>query len=728
MCGFAGWAGPAGVAGGGRPILRVMGDYLAARGPDDEVLLERDELRVVFRRLAINDVEGGRQPFVMDSGRVVVVVNGEIYNHRELASQYLSDVTLASRSDCEVVVHLFRKMGAELLEKLNGIYSIAIWDERARTLLLARDRMGVKPLYYSVVRDTLLFASELKALLVHPDAPRSLDWSAFHDVPTSAFPYERPAGRAVATGIEGVLFVEPGTYVEWRGGQLRPPVKYWKPPEPGELRGGVDSADDCVERYSSLLVDSVRMQLMSDVPVGLFLSGGLDSALIGAIASRFLPGLQAFTLVEPSIVRTGDTEAAMQLARTTGVELSMVRVDEEALRATISFNLRALEYFVWVMDFPLFDVELLFKHELHRFVRSARPDMKVVLLGQGADEFAGGYSRVACNSWRTFTDSESRALRVSLLREMGIPAAYRRYINESVSEPLARARIGRYEHWQRLRFGDLAAYNLWFEDRMASANGMEVRVPFLDHRLVELLCSIPRGFREELFFDKAIERRAALHHLPAELAHRPKVPLFRTGAGGDKTVSSLRRSLVTGVFEEYSEKYLDPARSLFSRDEMCALRDQVAQGKEDAAVHLLCRCMAIGIFERMCRELHLPAFNAPRLETISPPWTVEGLPTRSHVELTPASQIVLSESVRLAVSCEAEPALLVIRDGVVEARIALPRAWNWAGEQGSCFLGRSLEVAALARAFGVDVEAMTSFAKAFVEREWGTLMNGADGD
>jgi len=479
----------------------------------------------------------------------------------------------------------------------SNIYSIAIWDDVERVLVLARDRLGVKPLYYCVVRDTMVFASELKALLVHPDVPRSIDWGAFQEALNPVFPFERPAGRAVATGIQGVTFVDPATYIEWRGGLPGRAVKYWEPPEPDDARAGLDSAADYVDRYADLVSDSVRMQLMSDVPVGLFLSGGVDSSLIGSIASRLVPGLEAFTLVEPSITLTGDTAAAMRLARALDIRLHMVRVDQDALRATMGVGLQALEYFVWTMDFPLFDVELLFKHELHRFAKSANPDMKVILLGQGADEFAGGYSRIASESWTAFTETEARAFHVALLARLGAPATYGRYLSPSMSEPMARAGAGRHEPWQYLRFGDLAAYNLWHEDRMASANGMEVRVPFLDHRIVELLCSVPLRFREELFYDKAIERRAALRFLPAELAQRPKVPLFQKGAGRDDSVSALRRGLVLGAFDEYRVKYLEPAQSLFSLKEVSQLRDQAAVPRAgDAAVQLLCRCMAISIF------------------------------------------------------------------------------------------------------------------------------------
>ncbi|KYF55852.1 hypothetical protein BE08_05020 [Sorangium cellulosum] len=703
-----------------------MGRYLAARGPDEETVLERDAFRVVFRRLAINDIAGGRQPFVTADGRLVAVVNGEIYNHRELARRYLSGVTLASRSDCEVVLHLFQRMGARFLEELNGIYSIAIWDDAARALLLARDRLGVKPLYYCALGGTLVFASELKALLVHPDAPRALDWGALHEVPSAAFPFERPAGREVATGIEGVSFVAPASYVEWHDGRLAPPVRYWSPPGPEGDPGDPGAAADYVDRYASLVDDAVRTQMMSDVPVGLFLSGGLDSSLIGAIASRVAPGIEAFTLAEPSILGTGDTEAAMDLARELEIRLHVVRVDQDALRSTLKLDLRALEYFVWSMDFPLFDVELLFKHELHRAARSARPDMKVILLGQGADEFAGGYSRLVGERWGDFTASEARSFHASLLRQMGVPPVYSRYVSRSVSEPLARARAGPHEIWQVVRFGDLAAYNLWHEDRMASANGMEVRVPFLDHRLVELLCSVPRSLREELFYDKAIERRAALRFLPAKLAGRPKVPLFPSGSSGGGSVSALRRSFVVGAFDEYREEYLEPARSLFSREELCALRaEAVVPGVGDAAVHLLCRCMAISIFERMCRELHRPEYEPPRLTTTSPPLTATGLPERGPVELTPTSRIALAGSVRLALSCEAAPALLVIEGGTLAARIALPPEWDWSGAPRGVFSASHVDIAGLARAFGVDVEAMRPLAAAFEGRGWGALTGGA---
>jgi asparagine synthase (glutamine-hydrolysing) len=702
-----------------------MGRHLAARGPDGETILTRPDFRVVFRRLAIVDVEGGRQPFVVDGGRYAAVVNGEIYNYRDLVRQYASDINLATASDCEIVVHLYRKIGAGFLRHLNGIYAIAIWDEAERRLLLARDRLGVKPLYYAPAGGALLFASELKALLVHPDSPRELDWDAFYYSPASPFPFDRPGARRVATGVRDVAFVDPGSYIEWQDGRVGAPVKYWSLPAPGTLEG-VTSVKACVDRYADLLEDSVRLQLMSDVPVGVALSGGLDSALVAGIASRWMPGLEAFTLVEPSIGRTGDTDAAVELSRHLGLRLHRVRVDRAALEATIGLDLATLEYLIWVMDFPLFDVEFLFKHELSRHAKISNPDLKVMLLGQGADEFAGGYSRLHTDDWTAFTSGETRVLQGAALRQQGIPVAYHPFINPSLSAPLVEALAGPHDPWQFLRLGDLAAFNLWHEDRTAAANGVEARVPFLDHRLVELLCAIPARWRERLFFDKAIERRAARRFLPRRFTERPKIPLYKTGPGADESIGALRRGFLDGAFDDYCEKYLDGTDALFSRSGLRALRDEAAvPGTGDAAWRLVFRCMAISIFDRVCRGLAHPEFVPPRLPAVASPLTEQDVaaPARPGSAIT---RIEMYEPIHLALTCDEPPAVLVIHGQTLAAQIRLPAEWDWGTVPPAVLSGRYLELADLARALGVDVHAVQPLAEAFVARGWGTAVARED--
>ena len=263
------------------------------------------------------------------------------------------------------------------------------------------------------------------------------------------------------------------------------------------------------------------------------------------------------------------------------------------------------------MDFPLFDIEFLFKHELHRHARHTNPGLKVVLLGQGADRFAGGYSGLGSQKWDAFAEREAAVWKGVTASRQGIPEPYRRFLNGNETAPGVRAQLGSHEPWQFLRFGDLAAYNLWHEDRTAASNGIEARVPFLDHRLVEFLCAVPLERRAELFSDKAIERRAAARFLPPALTSRPKVPLFPRASGARGSVSNLYRRLTSALFEPFCEEYEDDTP--FAPD---ALRNLCAQAMRpsgsDTAFHLLLRCMAIAIFRRQCRRAVHEDFEPPQ--------------------------------------------------------------------------------------------------------------------
>ncbi|MDI6103350.1 asparagine synthase (glutamine-hydrolyzing) [Actinoplanes sp. NEAU-A12] len=611
MCGLAGRASTDVLGPESLSVLHAAGRFLAPRGPDDQVIVRRPHFEIVFRRLAVNDLTAGRQPFTGDGGRIVVAVNGEIYNHRELMER-LPGPGPRTRSDCEVVLHLYRHLGTGFLPLLNGIFAIAVWDERNRRLILARDRLGVKPLYHASVGRSILFGSELKAVLAYPGAPRTLDWQALRHVPNAAFPFPRPGAAPVSTGVHGVSFVEPATWVEWCDGVTRA-HRYWRPAEPE------DTLADPVGRYADLLDDSVRLELMSDTPVGIFVSGGLDSSLLLATAARRAPDLEAYTLVEPSIRGTGDIEAAADLCRQLGVAHHMVRVDQAALEETVAFDLAMLEHFVWIMDFPVFDPEFLVKHELHRRLKTVRPESKVVLLGQGADEFAGGYSTLGFQDWPQWCAHNRRLLHESLLGELGMPDVYRPLVSERSTEERGARATGAHEAWQVIGASDLAAYNLWHEDRTAAANGVEARVPYLDHRIVDLLCSVPRERHAELFFDKEIMRRAAGRHLAERFTRRPKVPLLPEAA----PAAALVRRLATGAFAEFRERYLDSGRSLFAPAAMAELH-RLATGSPmaDRAGYLLLRCMAISVFDRICDGVSDPAFEPPVLHRHAEPLAV----------------------------------------------------------------------------------------------------------
>jgi asparagine synthase (glutamine-hydrolysing) len=606
-------------------MLRRMGAVLSARGPDGESVTVDGDLRLVFRRLAINDLVGGAQPFRSTDGRFTVVVNGEIYNHAALAARFLPRVRFGSRSDCEVVLHLYRELGTALFAELNGMFAVAVWDDREHKLVLARDRLGIKPLYCAPVGSGLAFASELRALLVDPRVPRSLDWPAFRDVPSLDYPYQRPGGRVISSGVAGVDVVRPGTFSVWQPGRPLTTTRFWDVSASDEPAG---TEAEYVERYADLLADSVRLRLMSDVPVGVFLSGGVDSALVAALAARTGAQMEAFTLVEPSVTAAGDPAAARAAAYTIGLPLHEVRVDAEALDATIGLGLDTVEYLVSIMDYPIVDPEILFKHELHRYVAATRPDTKVLLLGQGADEFAGGYSTLTSPTWAGFVGREAAALRRARARDAGVPDVLAPLVTERAAQGASVDVPDHVVPWQAARLGDLAAHGLWHEDRTASASGRECRVPFLDHRIVELLCSVPASLHETLFRDKRIERLVAERVLPAPIANRRKVPLYDTRLA-TSSIRMLRSRLVQKSFPTFRERYLGADDALFDADRLAELHDHaVRPSAPDAFTDLLLRCMALAVFERSCRMLAEP-------DTVLPVPRARPVPLRAEVGAVP---------------------------------------------------------------------------------------------
>ncbi|HET6564166.1 MAG TPA: asparagine synthase-related protein, partial [Xanthomonadales bacterium] len=262
-----------------RSALAAMGAQLSRRGPDDEQFYDDGLISLVFRRLSIIDLAGGQQPIWNEDHSILSVVNGEIFNHQELRARLAGRHQFASRSDSEVVVHLFEEGEDELLQQLNGMYALLVWDTHQRRFLLARDRLGIKPLFYAETPGGLLFGSELKALLAHPDCPREIRWADFEpgrgfDDPPCTFlrdVHQLPGGCAMVVAGTG-----------------RPLQKtYWAVQDFFPTAGNNASQDPAnwSQRYGELLQDSVSRQLMSDVPLGLFLSGGIDSSLLAAMAA-----------------------------------------------------------------------------------------------------------------------------------------------------------------------------------------------------------------------------------------------------------------------------------------------------------------------------------------------------------------------------------------------------------------------------------------------------------
>ncbi|MGK7877172.1 MAG: asparagine synthase (glutamine-hydrolyzing) [Xenococcaceae cyanobacterium] len=577
-------------------LLTAMGKQLSRRGPDDEQIFDDGLLSFVFRRLSIVDVAGGRQPIWNEDGTIFVAVNGEIYNHQELRSELRQQHQFRTRSDTEIVLHLFEERGPEALHSLNGMFAIAIWDTQNKRLFLARDRLGIKPLYYCQVGSQLLFGSELKALLVHPDCPNKPRW---HDLVTFT---------PRSTYVKGVNSLPGGHYLTFDAAQGISTRCYWSIDKyfVTDLPEDRRKPEDYISDYGELFADSVKKRLMSDVPVGAFLSGGIDSSVIVAAASESIKDLHCFHVLEKSTFSTGDTEQARDLAQFLQLPFHPVFFNSDKLIEQLDFSLSNFEYFIWILDSPRFDLEFFFKHELHRYAKTIIPDLKVILIGQGSDEFAGGYSNpfdASVDNWNTFVSCFDKDIAFELLSiRMHLPEYFPRLSSSSNPSEDKSINLSSYHKFILLYIVALQEFNLWHEDRTASSQGVESRVPFLDHRLVEFLASIPPKYHRELFWDKKIIRQMAIRWLPERFLSRPKVSFFISK--DLSPIYKLMREFLLKIFPEFREKYLESSDTIFSKSRLIELFNQAAYHDNNVeAMQKLLNCMAMAVFENLCRTL-----------------------------------------------------------------------------------------------------------------------------
>lgn len=532
MCGIAGI-----VNLDGRPLTRgrddlilgAMGDAMQHRGPDDTQFMLWQNVGFVFKRLSIVDLDGGKQPIETADGRISAMVNGEIYNHREIRSALGARHVFHTQSDAEVIPYLYLERDLGLFEPANGMFAVALLDREKRRLLLGRDRAGVKPLFYYVSDDQklLVFASELKALFAHPDVPRAFDWQhAFTDwlVPFTGV-------RELPSGFRGIKRVPAANIldVSLTDGTCRLNT-YWQLPA-RDLGAPIQPASFYADRYRDLLAESVHLRLMSDVPYGVFLSGGIDSAIVTALAAREGP-LPTFTVLSRSTVGSGDAHAAHEVATSLGLPNHQLFFDEQNIGVTPDDWRRIL----WNCEMFTASPEQLFKFYLHAFAKQRYPALKVILLGQGSDEFNGGYiSKVLGEKgawepgdWNNQGDGLQSLASVRAARIGGLSDSHselmlsgvlsQSWVRNATSGGEAPCTWDLYvERWrQNLDF------HLWHEDRTAAAHGIESRVPFLDYRILELLATIPEQHHAELFVDKRILRRASANFLPTQIAQRRK--------------------------------------------------------------------------------------------------------------------------------------------------------------------------------------------------------------
>jgi asparagine synthase (glutamine-hydrolysing) len=516
------------------PVLRAMGQSIAYRGPDDEQIYRDEHLGTVFRRLSIVDVESGRQPLFNEDRSLMLMVNGEIYNHQELRSQLKDEHQFRTRSDAEVILHLYEEQDTDFLHLLNGMFALCLWDMRRRKLLLARDRMGIKPLFYTVNQKRLLFGSEIKALLACPDCPRDFDWEtalSFNLIQQSVdnpLPSFFKNIRQLSGG--SLLIAKPDT------GEVQE-ERWWTLNIPTDEEFAADnrSAEEVIQGYGDLLADSVRLRLMADVDIGLFLSGGIDSVSVAALAAKY-QSLHTFSVLGQSTFENGDARSAYQAASHLGLPNHQVLFSWH----DNPFTPEGWKSLLWITETPFCDAEKLYKFHLHRYACAVCPNLKVMLLGQGSDEFNGGYGPNYVVQHYSDRPEEERnwPLFMELLRDFEKTyllsigpkntADYANLLNSGFLADCGEATLQPHP-WQyhiRMYQASLQMFNLWHEDRTAAGNSIENRVPFLDHRLVEYTAAVPPRLYAELFWNKRILRQAMRPHLPEELAERPKVPFF----------------------------------------------------------------------------------------------------------------------------------------------------------------------------------------------------------
>jgi asparagine synthase (glutamine-hydrolysing) len=664
-------------------VLRRMARAVAHRGPDDETYFRSGPVGLGFVRLSLVDPEGGAQPLRLEDDAVVLIANGEIYNHRELAATLPAGTRMRTGSDCEVLLHLYRRDGMAFLDQVRGMFALVLWDKVRNRLVFARDRFGIKPLFYHRDAERVVFGSEIKALFEEPNTPRRIDWqAALTDQTTTMAPFyeDRPAH----SWFEGIELVPAATIVsiDLNDGATTT-HRYWD--FPAFDGAGTASEQELVSRYGELLAASVDECGMADVEIGLFLSGGIDSAAVAAL-SGVKP--QTFTALNGSTLENGDAESAHRIAAALGLVNHQVLLDTSQVPGIDEWRAH-----LWQLETPLAGPESFYKYEMYRYVGEHAPQIKAMLLGGGADEFNGGYSVTFSGGgdWNDFaanvrsmgTRSELR-LRPELgvwWEQSSLPFVSPRAL-EALDGTLARDPYDRFFRW---KYRDVQQYNCWHEDRTAAGSGIEARVPFLDHRLIELVAAVPQELRPALIWDKQILRRSMAGVLPPEVAQRPKGPFFY-GEGAKHTYRTFVRMLAQGGDRMLDEALAGPgARQFLDADNMRAMLRRLERDSSAGHVELLLRVVNLGLLEQMATELPAPPIEAPRAP-IPQAVPVSDWPTdRERIEarvlsrrpVTDESVLALEEGV-LLLRAESVPGVwYLVVDGSVEFVLDVEEMPGW---------------------------------------------------
>lgn len=527
-----------------KQLLKQMNDLIIHRGPDDEGFFSDEHIRFGFRRLSIIDIESGSQPLSYENERYWIIFNGEIYNFVELREELAKKgLTFETESDTEVILALFSELREKAVERLRGMFAFVIWDKEKQVLFGARDPFGIKPFFYLERETETFFASEKKSILLAMEDSQ-LNTDSLQQYMTYQFVPEPD------TMTKNIKKLEPGHYFTKKPGGEMKIARYWKA---SFAPVGHRSEEDFIKEIRDVLFDSVNIHMRSDVPVGSFLSGGIDSSLIVSIAKQFHPNIKTFSV---GFEREGFSEidVAKETADRLGVEnISYVISPEEYMNE--------LPKIMWHMDDPLADPACV---PLYFVAREARKHVTVVLSGEGADELFGGYNiyrepqslemfnkipDVGKALLKSLAGALPEGVRGKSFIERGVTPMEERYIGNAkmfseeekqallvsynrsvdyrdVTRPLYAETSG-YDPVDRMQYIDIHTWMrgdiLLKADRMTMAQSLELRVPFLDKAVFEVASKIPTSLKTANGTTKYILRKAAEGIVPDHVLNRKKL-------------------------------------------------------------------------------------------------------------------------------------------------------------------------------------------------------------
>ncbi|MEN8120600.1 MAG: asparagine synthase (glutamine-hydrolyzing) [Bacteroidota bacterium] len=543
----------------------ILGNMLASiryRGPDECGIYNSEELIIGNVRLSIIDIEGGQQPLSNKLNNIWIAYNGEVFNYIELRDELLKKgYTFKTKSDTEVIVLLYEEYGIDFLKKLNGQFAISIWDKRKKELILARDRMGIRPLFYTIQNNELYFASEIKAFLQHPDIDLKIDHKALAQI------YTFWTTISPDTAFENIYELPPGSYIIYSKNKFEI-KKYWELSFARNENYLNLSFNEAVEEFSNLLKDSVKIRLRADVPVAAYLSGGLDSTVTTSLIRDIVPEmLQTFSIgfEEKDFDESSYQNLASKYFQTkhTGFKISS---DEIAA---------SFPEVIWHSEMPLLRTSPVPMHALSK--RVSEKGIKVVITGEGADELLAGYNIFKEAKIRHFWARDPKSnLRPLLLKKLYpyIPQIsnansqmlrfffgfklnetqspiyshllrwnngnhIKKYFSDELNNSLAgydpinelsSQLNGRFEGYDYLAKAQWLEMNIFMSgyllssqgDRMGMANSIEGRYPFLDHRLIEFCTKLNPDFKLKGLDEKHLLKKMAKGRIPNKILNRSK--------------------------------------------------------------------------------------------------------------------------------------------------------------------------------------------------------------